>query len=288
MLNPTPYEAWCNAGSYPWDCENLEGVDCIRGGGVKDYIDIVKLCILGLVLFFFIAILACLGVIIYGMCEEICKEHSNNGGDEKTRFVRWTLIRQSLMYLVAYLVSYVIPIIALFDGSTVIHMLRISYHFIRVFLNVAIFTYHKVYNMKQVDDSMTNWRALYLITVKPESIMEIKLTGLSLIHAKEKADMDALPSLPSVEDGVEDASKDMHLSYARSNEEVCFMFDCTNDQNRASNNTQEEGSRFEGFEGSVFSHRSPLDFKDFDDYDDGQFDGSAFSMHDASTLKGRN
>ena len=123
--------------------------------------------------------------------------------------------------------------------------------------------------------------------------MEIRLSGLSLVNAYNDK-VESEPQLPYVEDGVEDASKDMHLSYAMSNEEVCFMFDWTyDDSNRVvSNGTQEERSNMEGFEGSMFSHgslRKEEGLKGNSDEEEvDNFYGSAFSFHDASTVKGRN
>jgi len=33
LINPTPYESYCADGSYPFDCNDRDAMECIRGGG---------------------------------------------------------------------------------------------------------------------------------------------------------------------------------------------------------------------------------------------------------------
>jgi len=292
LINPTPYEPWCGVGMYPWNCLALDGIECVRGGRVSPrYIEIVTLVSSSIVICGFVIVVVCMSMIIYGACKK-----GDESDDQNWKSIKKALVQQSLMYIGAFLLLWIFRFMALFSPHPLMQFLRLITGNLQGLFTFIIFLYHKVHNLKRVESSLTVWKALYLIVIDPEHTPEIQVAGLSMISAdnkrpdsEHKGDM-----LPSIEEGVDEASKDMHLSFGRS-EEVSFMFDCS--ISRGLRKTPETGRR--GLEGSQFSVSNSQDLDAFKldssgvTSDDGGsreiFNDSDISIsHDASTIQARN
>ncbi len=276
FFNPTPYEAWCSVGAYPWNCLALDGIECIRGDKASaGYISIVVLCTSLLIAVAFIVVLVCMSIIIYGAHKK------GDKADENWNALKRALVQQSLMYIMAFLLIWIFRFAALFTPNTAIQLLRLTTLNLQGLLNAFIFMYHKVHNLMRKEPSFTVLKSLYLIIIKPAHVPEIKLAGLSIIANDNKPDSDRKSDLPFIEEGIEDASKDMHLSFARS-EEVSYMFDCEISP-KLTTAAQESGNK--NFEGSQFSESRGQDNERAQDV---FHDSDVSFSNDASTIKARN
>ena len=251
---------------YPWDCTTLDGVECIRGGDedTMDYVSFIVPFFAGLILFGFVVVIIAMGLIIHGACKD------NSKDEEIWTSIKKNLTLQALMYIVAYVFVWIFPILALFSGSPIIQSMRLACIHLQGLINSTIFIYHKAKNVMRADVTLTFWQALNMVLIKPSDVPEIKLAGLSIISNDNTV---SRSQLPSIEEGVEDASKAMHLSHAEKSAEVNFMFDYHKNPDPKSSNKEE-------LQGSAFSEESSKDI--FNDSD------VSFSEHDASTIRASN
>ena len=229
-----------------------------------DYVSFIVPFFAGLILFGFVVVIIAMGLIIHGACKD------NSKDEEIWTSIKKNLTLQALMYIVAYVFVWIFPILALFSGSPIIQSMRLACIHLQGLINSTIFIYHKAKNVMRADVTLTFWQALNMVLIKPSDVPEIKLAGLSIISNDNTV---SRSQLPSIEEGVEDASKAMHLSHAEKSAEVNFMFDYHKNPDPKSSNKEE-------LQGSAFSEESSKDI--FNDSD------VSFSEHDASTIRASN
>ena len=296
LLNPTPYEAWCSVGVYPWDCSKIDAMSCSRGEKVSEnYVQSVIL-FAGIITFLSVLVVAtCMGLIIRGVFlerrrrrkspsnEDVTqkektnhkkeeKECINNDDEqvdeprEKTDVVgtssningapskgdcphntlvdedgvesgeemaehywddefRSSLVNQALMYIGIFLCIRLVRIICIFSPSPWVQGYRVLSTSLQGFFNSIIFLYHKVHNLRKLQPELSIKQALYRIVVDPFPTTELELTGLSVVSNDEKNNgFEADERIVIREAGVENASRDMHLSRI-SGEEASYMLD---------------------------------------------------------------
>lgn len=102
---------------------------------------------------------------------------------DEQKSLRVVIAKQALMYLFAFLLSWIwIPII-FFTNSIALQVLSLLFFPLQGFFNAIIFIYHKVYNIKmQSGQEMSTKQALYIMFAKPGDVNEIELTGISKVE----------------------------------------------------------------------------------------------------------
>lgn len=103
--------------------------------------------------------------------------------------IRVDLTRQASLYIFSTIITWIFPIIRFFlhteQGS--ISILTLVFWPLQGFFNAAIFMYHKVYNIKKTDSSISTVKALYIILVSPQKVPELELEGLSVVDFHHEA-----------------------------------------------------------------------------------------------------
>ena len=138
--------------------------------------------------------------------------------------LRGVLTRQALMYIFSFIVIFSPAVFWLWIRSDVLDFLKIICFQLYGFFNFCIFMYHKVHNLRMwTHKPISIRRALFLVIIKPHDIPELRIAGLSNLQETE-----ARASQQEAQPDVDNASKDMHLSYAEVSEEMSYALDFDN------------------------------------------------------------
>jgi len=248
FLNPWPYEPFCTMGSYPADCNKDSEIDCIRGGISKKS----EWMIFGSVLLltginFALVVISLISVImtIFKTERTIRRiKKANNGEDapnandeqnwNNTRFA----LRLALMYIGAFLITWVWTILALaniffqlpLSFWHVIDRAKLIFLPLQGFFNAMIFIYSKIYILLRTNEDLTFFGALKQVILSPKRVPFVIVSSITMVgrdeenrHAEEaiQARVDAdfamvsvfsPASIPSNFESIETPS--MNLSYA--------------------------------------------------------------------------
>jgi hypothetical protein len=109
---------------------------------------------------------------------------SNETLIKELRYSRVQVV-QALMYIAAYFLTWVfmiVPMVVRLDPGSLemisLDVFKIILFPMQGFWNLVIFAYDKVYNIHQVNDSLTHWQAIKSLLLYPEEIPEITLANV--------------------------------------------------------------------------------------------------------------
>lgn len=166
-------------------------------------------------------------------------------GENDWKAMRKTLVIQSLMYIFAFIFTWFFTLLRMFLNSTgksrtrVVDILYLVFFPLQGFLNALVFVSHKVHNIKRLDKSISNCRALVIIFLHPKDMPEAIISGIAILEQQTKEndkknaggarsnELESSRELDAV-------SKEGNVSIAA---EVSFMFDLSRD----SSNQKQEG-----------------------------------------------
>ncbi len=134
--------------------------------------------------------------------------------------IRVALTRQASLYILSTIITWIFPIIRFFhqteQGS--ISILTLVFWPLQGFFNASIFIYHKVYNIKKTDCSISTGKALYFVFVSPQKVPELELEGLSIVDFFHEARLkDKYKDNNKEEEQIENHNTDSRCVAAASN-----------------------------------------------------------------------
>ncbi|GFH50213.1 hypothetical protein CTEN210_06689 [Chaetoceros tenuissimus] len=217
MLNPTPYVPFCFAGSYPFDCLMDDEVECIAGKVSQKEETIFKIIYLSMIGCAFFAVLISMVLVILSVLktrsdskkrkEEMQRNESNAVNDvlvpersnlanalelEQDRNLENTnsVMKVALMYIGAYLLTWIWSIIAVAAGSfsewesiwVVLDRAKSIFNPAQGLFNLLIFVYNKVHILRKGSSETTSfYKALKIVITKPKEVPEFLIPSLDMI-----------------------------------------------------------------------------------------------------------
>ncbi|GFH50217.1 hypothetical protein CTEN210_06693 [Chaetoceros tenuissimus] len=217
MLNPTPYVPFCFAGSYPFDCLMDDEVECIAGKVSQKEETIFKIIYFSSIGCAFFAVLISMVLVILSVFktrsdsrkrkEEMQRNESNAVNDvlvpetsnlanalelEQDRNLENTnsVMKVALMYIGAYLLTWIWSIIAVAAGSFsdwgniwyILDRAKSIFNPAQGLFNLLIFVYNKVHILRKGStEAMSFCEALKIVITKPEEVPEFLISSLDMI-----------------------------------------------------------------------------------------------------------
>jgi len=222
LINPTPIEPCCGIGAYPFNCNERDDMECIRGGGSNGIVQFR-------ILFFFIMTTA-LGTLATSMLliiltfyqserslkrtrsmmqEHVTEDgaptetptdgpHSNTninkqeeeaGHQESQHNMTKTITIQALMYLGAFVFTWIFSVLIHlgddFMENRCIQVLKLVFQPLQGFFNMLIFIHHKVFNLRRTIKDLSVSEALLIIFAAPSMMPEVRISQLKIVHEYE-------------------------------------------------------------------------------------------------------
>lgn len=191
-LNPTPYETFCNVGTYPKYCGRT-GKSCIRGEALS--VDMFKFfrnfvfSMISLELIFLIVSMALIVMTFYKNDIELARRRKDlkNGKASdliplrSRRFTSKIIAQQALMYFTALVLSWSFFVISFYEETLIISILKQIFFPLRGMLNMLIFVYHKLYALKRSHSGMSYFDALKFLIGNTKDIPEDVVSNLEIV-----------------------------------------------------------------------------------------------------------
>jgi len=180
LYNPTPFVPWCTIIMYPWWCTGPGGTDeshiaknCLLRGNEKGIpplrgvLGISFIFILVVVLYSLINIVWTIysqeKLLLFSVRQTNYYIAANNIIAQDLRYTK-VIFRQSLLYVCAYLLVNIFPVISLFGSSLRLQpwfqVTQLSLRPLQGFFNLIIFLNHKVYNARRRSSNLSIYDAL--------------------------------------------------------------------------------------------------------------------------------
>ena len=202
-INPTPYESYCSAGFYPWQCNQLDDVECINGGN-KEPKDILQpLVFVGIAMGFSSLATSMFLIILTFYSSErklkrtrrLLQQQSNPSEISTTRtqdehdaqesqyYLTKIITRQALMYIGAFLLTWIFTFLSFFkQDERWIQALKLVFQPLQGFFNFFIFLFHKVTTICRSDEDVNISEALQIIFTCPKDIPDVLISRLVMVH----------------------------------------------------------------------------------------------------------
>ncbi len=154
------------------------------------------------------------------------EETSDKTSEYSIDKLKRTLVKQALLYIGVFVSIWLAKFLSLFSPSPILQFWRVISNSAQSFSNSSIFLYHKVHNLRRLHPYMSIQQALHSVIVDPFPTTDLKLSGLSIISRDNRLNtIDGREANCHLKEaGVDDASKDMHLSFGLS-KEASYMLD---------------------------------------------------------------
>ena len=170
-LNPTPYDAYCLIGVYPYECLSNDDIECLRGD--KDTFDlhqyVISISVLAQVIILIVTMLFILHTTWFSQHDE-----SSN--------VK-TIAIQAFMYLVACLLTWVpAAIFSMVPDNKAVDAFSTFFFPMQGFFNLLIFAYHKVYAYKTFNSFLLTTDIIKLLFTHPEKFKHQYVTGIENVE----------------------------------------------------------------------------------------------------------
>lgn len=219
LFNPRPYEPFCLAGPYPHNCLEEDDVECIRGGDLShSMMMFLRITVLVTGLLSLICILTSMVLVIvtvfrtelawreYGPTSTTANEtarseididiNTNTTGDNSStssRTAHFTntriALRQALMYIAAFTLTWVWLGIALIVGENVWNdPLKLFFQPLQGFFNAAIFFVSKVEVVRRSSTRFTRCQAFRQVIVSPWTVPEIIVSHIEVLDNDDDND----------------------------------------------------------------------------------------------------
>lgn len=194
-LNPTPYEVFCNVGSYPHRCEQLKDAkQCLRGQHLSvDMLNFFRnyaISMMCIELMFFLVSMTLIVMTFYKSDVELARilKTLKPGEDDNNispfisrRFTTKIIAQQALMYFTALVLSWIFFAVSFFKETQIISICKQIFFPLRGTLNMLIFVYHKVYAIKRCQPRMSYYTALKYLICKTKHVPEDVVSNLEMV-----------------------------------------------------------------------------------------------------------
>jgi len=198
--NPSPWQAWCEAAPYPYNCADPNNdVDCIRGGLPKKASHVVWIILISLGASVITVSLVLVLLYVCRISREIKIADLNATHYQKARGHDSTIafeiikeknidtkvvVKQSLAYIAALLLTMLFPVlrIVLEPSPLWIDRLMLVTMPAQGIFNFWIFMWHKVYSHLRVNPNTTTGQALREIFCKVNNNEPIFISRLSVVR----------------------------------------------------------------------------------------------------------
>ncbi len=273
LSNPTNLTPFCSFAVYPYECNFNEDIECQRGDPYDNFIVEIVVAALSLLA---IILVACfmIAIILWAFSKRRMFLRNINELRERDerKSLRVVIAKQALMYLFAFLLSWIwIPITNFIRDSNALHVLSLLFFPLQGFSNAIIFIYHKVYNIKmQVGQEMSTKEALYILFSTPGDVNEIELRGMSRVERDRRLNnsinnnhslINELPVGNDQNDGWSQSFLHNHDDELSISQEFSFMFD-VNRVNKTGSHDLNNGplcmDRLEGLNSDAMSIENDL------------------------------
>ena len=225
VLNPTPYVPFCFAiGPYPFDCLMDDEVECIAGKVSQKEETIFKIIYLSIIGGAFFAVLISMVLVILSVFktrkrtrnEDMQRKECNTGtaslerkynddcvapqinspanalalGNDRNLESTNSVMKVALMYIAAYLLTWIWSIIAVAAGSfsdwgniwVVLDRAKSIFNPAQGSFNLLIFVYNKVHILRKGStEAMSFCEALIVVITKPKEVPEFLIPSLDII-----------------------------------------------------------------------------------------------------------
>ena len=189
LPNPTNLSPFCSFAVYPYECIFNEDIECQRGDPYDNFIVEIVVAALSLLAMILVAGFM-IAIILWAFSKRrmLFRDASEFRERDNRKSLRVVITKQSLMYLFAFLLSWIwIPITNFIRDSNALQVLSLLFFPLQGFSNAIIFIYHKVYNIKmQVGQEMSSKKALYILFATPDDVNEIELRGISKVECDRR------------------------------------------------------------------------------------------------------
>ena len=201
LINPTITDPFCRPGVYPIGCNNSNDPEC--RGGAEDNRNFT-ICYL-------VAMIAGMVTLISSMCMIIHSFHKREtnikkrflrsrdenryadsyyGELESAKKMKRTLAKQAMMYVGAFLITWLFPFISFIEGaettSNWVQALRMVFQPLQGFFNLLIFFYHKVSTVQKTDARRSFFDTLKIVLATPSSVPEVlAISSIQFVYAHE-------------------------------------------------------------------------------------------------------
>jgi hypothetical protein len=223
LYNPTPFVPWCSVNMYPWWCTGPGGTDgnnnaqnCLLRGNQKGF------AILGLFGVRGIGVILILGLISFSLFSVVWSIYSqeklllfyygqlnhhsaaHNSIAEDLRYTK-VIFKQSLLYVVAYVLVNMFPMFSLFGSSIRLQpwfqVVQLTIRPLQGFFNLIIFLNHKVYNARRRSSNMSIRDALRDVFASKEEPEHIISTLMLVRHHQESSEEHQSVEIVDMKDG---------------------------------------------------------------------------------------
>ncbi len=209
LLNPVPFYPYCAVGIYPMNlCVEGDGDDCIVEGLPEfEAMTTIALCT-GIII-----ILISMILVVSTVFETEKKERRNElvtsstaeeqdeeefttiGGGRGDNPAEYSythtraIIRQAVMYIVAFLLTWGWVILSIAPNNVSIYHfvdpMKFTFQPLQGFFNASIFVYSKVYILRKSDRRLSIWHAVKRVITSPRSVPDILVERIDIVLERE-------------------------------------------------------------------------------------------------------
>ncbi len=224
-FSPQPFGPFCMLGPYPdkVSCEkNEDGItQCIAEGLLLGSLS--RAFIASVLCIVFIAIVTSLLLVVYATYrverharrvtrvreqenEHIDEDYSPLSTTAEAMERTRTALREALMYIAAFLLTWIWLFISMIVGDTngsptfwaIIFRFQIFFQPLQGFFNAAIFVYHKVCLTRKVESNLSTYEALHKVLRSPSEVPELILAQMDLVGSIEDPQDDPTIVAPAI------------------------------------------------------------------------------------------
>lgn len=186
QINPTPYYPYCFVAPYPYDCNadsDSEG-DCIRGGiSQSKEIILIRTLLWFLIAGIFVLIISmALVIIAVFKVEREAKNYDNarSSNSKKSSDTKRTVLRQAIMYIGAFLLTWSWTLVSILAGSRVDY-LKLFFQPLQGFFNALIFFHIKIGMLRKAETDLTAVEAVRSTLFSPSTAPEVILSRIEMV-----------------------------------------------------------------------------------------------------------
>jgi len=183
LLNPSPYDPFCVANSYPLDCTKVDNPECRGGGGSGAFAPMFYSTIsLG-----FITLMITMALIVHSFYRnarsqrKALKDKPSEEVDGKYEALKHAqetssiIGRQALMYIAAFFITWIFGLAQFVlkernETTELLSVLTMIFQPLQGFFNLIIFVYHKVQTLRRVNADLTVAEALEKVFLFPSQM----------------------------------------------------------------------------------------------------------------------
>ncbi len=199
FFNPRPYEPFCTVGPYPHNClEDDNDVECIRGGNLSYSMaqGLLFTCLISGLLFLISMMSSMVVVVVTVFKTELAWRQNGQRRDDVRNPSRTsdfnntrTALRQALMYIAAFVLTWIWLCIALISpGKPWNDYLKMFFQPLQGFFNAAIFFTSKVHVLRKSKPDLTRWQALGQVLMSPWTVPLVVVSHIDIVNNENDDD----------------------------------------------------------------------------------------------------